>query len=237
VDKAGFLKEWLLLGPFAVDGDPSSFPGIRTQYPPEAEGVDTAKSYPTAAGKSVWKRVISDNDIIDLRGQFQPSDKAVAFAACWVISSDKNSRKAILAIGSGDGCKIWWNGEPVITALEMRPAAPRQNAAVVTVNPGANLILVKVENGFGEWGFMAELADERGESPLGMVGFTTTPPEKGAGSGNPPAAGAGPKDDLERKVEALGKNVQALREDLDGVKEILAELDRLGGESSGELKK
>lgn len=64
---------------------------------------------------------------------------------------------ATLALGSDDAIKVWWNGELIREHLIGRGAAPDQELLTVTLQPGSNTLLLKISNGGGPAGFVADL--------------------------------------------------------------------------------
>ncbi len=58
-----------------------------------------------------------------------------------------------LKFGSGDGLKVWLNGKSLHAKNDKREAAADQNKLKAPLNPGHNLLLVKVSNRKGKAGF------------------------------------------------------------------------------------
>ncbi|MBI1785555.1 hypothetical protein HYR69_10465, partial [Candidatus Sumerlaeota bacterium] len=59
--------------------------------------------------------------------------------------------KAKLEIGSDDGVKVWVNGAVVHANNATRSLKPAEDTAEATLKQGWNAILMKVNNGGGDW--------------------------------------------------------------------------------------
>ena len=78
-------------------------------------------------------------------------EDAVAYAFCNVISP--KAQKVEMFFGSGDGAKVWVNGELAHKFVGDRALKLDQDTFVAELKAGLNRCLVKVDNGKGEWGF------------------------------------------------------------------------------------
>ena len=75
-----------------------------------------------------------------------------------------SARRAIFAIGSDDAVKIWVNGRLVHSNNIVRGAVAAQDLVEVDLDPGANLVVMKVVNFGGLSGYAFELRDAGGGS-------------------------------------------------------------------------
>ena len=165
-----FVRTWQLLGPFP---NPDR-KGLDVAYPPETKPTDLAAAYDGTNGKIRWKaHTAKDGRVSFIKEQGEITD-AVGYAVCWVESPRRHS--AILEVGSDDGCKIWINRRQVFALQEDRTAVARQNVVPIVLNRGVNEVLVKVEQGKGDWEFYFELVGADGRSLLDRVTLTTMPP-------------------------------------------------------------
>jgi hypothetical protein len=69
----------------------------------------------------------------------------------------RGAARAVLALGSDDALKVWWNGRGVLARKVSRPALPDQDLVEVELQPGDNELLLKVVNGGGPGGFCFSL--------------------------------------------------------------------------------
>ena len=158
------LGPWWVIQPF----DNFNETGFDVVYPPELE-IDLEKEYtgkdgrkigwyqPTGEGNSVFSNVTEDD--------------VVGYAVTY-LDSDRD-RTEILSLGSDDGIKVWVNDELIWSHHVHRPLRSADDVIALPLSKGRNKILLKIENGFGPWGFLAsiggysiDLSAERLGSPL-----------------------------------------------------------------------
>lgn len=189
---SGFILDnyWLGIGPF----DNTDNKGLTFPYPPERE-FDASATYQGKTGEVRWQRA-RDNRQIDgllsfsdiffdewvegpdkwvLRSDkwneelnewvWEPDELVLAYALIDVVSPD--DRNVQLRIGSGDGVKVWLNGEVVWTNQIPRQIKLDEDVVPVELKKGSNRLLFKV--GFSKdtscchfWGLIVRITDENG---------------------------------------------------------------------------
>ena len=169
-----FLHDYMMIGPF-----PNQLPkgvkeyfhldktclGFATDYLESTGGEKNAKPFIGQevvydSGKKLsWKKVHSLPDIIDLKKIFSPNDKVVSYAALW-IDSDREVEK-LMGIGSNDGMKVWLNGEMLIKVHKPRTVTIDAEYLKLDLKKGKNLLLIKIEQSFGGWGFVLRSVDNK----------------------------------------------------------------------------
>jgi pimeloyl-ACP methyl ester carboxylesterase len=77
-----------------------------------------------------------------------------------------SATRAVLRVGSDDGAKIWLNGTLVYARHLHRSLSPGEDAVAIDLKAGMNRLLVKVDQGSGEWGFSTVIADYAAEDAL-----------------------------------------------------------------------
>ncbi|MCB0283326.1 MAG: DUF1080 domain-containing protein [Calditrichae bacterium] len=87
----------------------------------------------------------------------------VAYLYSEISAAEKQD--AVLLLGSDDGIKVWLNGTLVHANNVSRGVTPASDTAKVALNAGWNTILIKITNGDGGWGAVAQLTDSDG-APL-----------------------------------------------------------------------
>lgn len=155
---APFVREWLLLGPFAHSGNPA-YQGHHIDFLGE---VSARPSSGESAGGRVWTRHRSGADLIDLDAFFGRVDDATAYAHVYVRSPA--ARRALLSVGSDDAVKVWLGGRLVLDHYVGRAAAPDQDQVEVSLAAGWNPLLVKVTEGKGAWGSYLRLSTPEGRA-------------------------------------------------------------------------
>jgi hypothetical protein len=144
-----FVRQWGLLGPFPK-------PFTQDHLGGEAEFTATV---PTLGAK--W--VNADPDLTAY--QILPKalglrDDCFAYAVCVLVSPV--AQKSELRLGSDDGVSAWLNGEQVLDNLQaLRGMAPDQDRVEVRLKAGANVLLLKITQASGDWGFCARFAGLR----------------------------------------------------------------------------
>jgi hypothetical protein len=91
---------------------------------------------------------------------------AVAYLKAKIWS--RRERSATLLLGSDDGVKVWLNDKLVHANNALRGVSPDQDKVDVTLQKGANELLLKITNGGGDWGAIARFAGAEGK-PLRTI--------------------------------------------------------------------
>jgi hypothetical protein len=135
---------------------------LPTVYPPETETVP-ARSYTGKGGATVgWRTIKAEvSGYVRLDDRIKPDEKAIVYAAAWVLSPD--DRTATLLLGSDDGVRVWINGALVHTNPSYRAAEPDLDRMTVGLKKGWNRVLLKVLQGAGGWGYYVRFSDPAGE--------------------------------------------------------------------------
>jgi len=103
--------------------------------------------------------------VLNLLPHFKPNTNVVAYALA-IVEAPKDMTTELL-IGSDDGVKVWLNGELVHSNHAHRGLTIDQDKAQVKLRQGTNLLLVKVENGGGDWSLAVRVRD-----PDGILNFS-----------------------------------------------------------------
>jgi dienelactone hydrolase len=167
---AGYLRSWLVLGEFpnpdrkALDVDFLGEHGGEAQIRPAA-GMTHKR---TDGSQAVWTQYTSDRDIVNFFRAFpgQPTSYVAAYA--FTTIDRPAAGKALLSLGSDDGVAVWLNGQRVHYNPAGRAVTPDEDQVEVDMLAGANSVLVKVEQGAGDWGFVLRVL-EPGAMPRGAA--------------------------------------------------------------------
>jgi len=148
-----YVREWMLIGPW----DNTNNTGLRAVYPPEQE-IAFDKKYQGKAGEVAWKGVkVAPDGIVNLLQQMSPSDNVVAYGYFCVTAPDDMTTD--MYVGSDDGVRVWINGKLVHDNRVDRGLQPDQDTVSVSLKKGPNRVLVKVDQGIGDWGFCLRFRD------------------------------------------------------------------------------
>ncbi len=165
-----YIKDWLLCGPFPNCEDCTLMDykhgekcrGFYTDYLTFIGGELNALpeagmmvKIPEKNEERQWISYHSESDHIPLNDIFTPNDIVVAYAYCNVISSE--TQRSILAVGSNDGIQVFLNGQKIHEnhPRNGRWLAKDNDYVPVELKVGSNRLLIKVDEGGGEFGFVA----------------------------------------------------------------------------------
>ncbi|MYC77877.1 hypothetical protein F4X10_19095 [Candidatus Poribacteria bacterium] len=158
------LGPWWVIFPF----DNVDEKGFDTVYPPETE-IDLEKEYIGKEGRKIgWYKTESRGENVFSN---VPEDDVTGYALTY-LESDRD-QNYLLSLGSDDTIKIWVNDKLVFSKYVHRPLRRADDVIQLPISKGKNKILVKVTNGYGPWGFFADIGGysltvsaERLNSPL-----------------------------------------------------------------------
>jgi CubicO group peptidase (beta-lactamase class C family) len=157
-----YMSTWLVAGPVPVAsaaGNPTE-EVQKNSFREDISPIVVASSKPLAPlalnGKQyAWEPVKASSDIIDLDKQYAAADFSAAFALA-EIKSDAEV-KTFLGVGSDDGIRIWHNGKLIHDNWIPRGVNKDDDLVAITLKPGSNQILVKVQDMQQGWGFVIRL--------------------------------------------------------------------------------
>ena len=142
------LGPWWVIFPF----DNINETGFDTVYPPETE-IDLDKEYIGKDGRKIgWYKTNRRGENVFSN---VPEDDVTGYALTY-LESDRD-QNYLLSLGSDDTIKIWVNDELVFSKYVHRPLRRADDVIQLPVSKGRNKILVKVTNGYGPWGFFADI--------------------------------------------------------------------------------
>ncbi len=151
-DADGFIRNWLVLAPIAVQEDSGASEIDIDQLKGEAAIKPKAGERVTVNGKEMtWKAHQTEDFSIDFLKSFgtERGEDAAGYAVAYVIADA--DMKVKLSIGSNDQGKAWLNGTPVIKFSETRTLEKDTDSADVTLAKGQNVLVLKVINEKNNW--------------------------------------------------------------------------------------
>ena len=162
-----FIRQWLVIGPFPNQGNR----GFKMDYAPEKE-IKLDADYEAVGGVAKWKRVTADADTVNLAKVFPKHNQNVV-AYAFVVIECPSARDVQLRTGSDDGIAGWLNGKRILSVDRPRGVAIDEDRTAIHLRKGQNRLLLKIAQGGGDWGFVARLADPKGN----LAGLKTLIPE------------------------------------------------------------
>lgn len=159
----GFVRDWWVIGPF----DNEHGRGFKTAQPVEKQ-IDLAQRLPGKEREVGWRRVPVRDVLghVDLDALLRPNDQAAAYAVAFVRS--EAACDAAIRLGSDEAVRAWWNGREVLTRDVRRTLEVDQDVAAVRLAAGWNVLLLKVHDQTGAWGFRVRLTAPDGGALSGV---------------------------------------------------------------------
>ena len=151
-DADGFIRNWLVLAPIAVQED-SGASEIEKDF---LGGEATIKPKPdqkvNVDGKILsWQAHQTSDYFIDFRQAFgaERGEDAAGYAVAYVIADEAMNVK--LSVGSNDQCKAWVNGKEILKFAETRTLDKDTDSGDVALVKGQNVLVFKVINEKNSW--------------------------------------------------------------------------------------
>jgi len=154
-----YVTLWRYAGPYRQkDADGTAIFAIA--FPPEPDGPEGAVEW-----RDLPAGAIHEPGRVDLNAVSSGSN-ACAYLRT-VIVAEKGCR-AKLEIGTDDGVIVWLNGERVHENNAMRALSLGADTVTVDLQEGANVLLLKVTQGGGDWGAAVRIRSEEGRHQDGL---------------------------------------------------------------------
>lgn len=147
----GCVTSWKFCGPYSVSGKDA---GDLFDIPAGPEpGFHAAAAVAPSLAKVEWRDLAVTDEkspwLFDLNKAASGSNCCVYVRATLTCPQQTPAR---LEIGSDDCVKVWLNGQLVHANKSFRPLSEAADKVNVTLNAGANDLLLKVVQGSGGWG-------------------------------------------------------------------------------------
>jgi CubicO group peptidase (beta-lactamase class C family) len=149
------MTQWLILGPvpvFAEDSASKEKEEQRKAFDTSPFSVRRFRATVKIGEKEYkWASLASEDEIIDLIQMFEKKKYMTAYV--WARIRMAEEKRILLAIGSDDAVKVWLNGELVHENWVKRACTRDSDLVPVTFSKGQNHLVLKIQNGLGEWAF------------------------------------------------------------------------------------
>ena len=148
IEEGSRLGPWWVIHPF----DNTDEKGFDTVYPPEVE-IDLKKDYIGKDGRKVrWYKTNRRGENVFSN---VPEDDVTGYALTYFES--ERDQKYLLSLGSDDTIKIWVNDQLIFSKYVHRALRRGDDVIELPISKGRNKILFKITNGYGPWGFFADI--------------------------------------------------------------------------------
>ncbi len=169
LDPSGFIQNWLILGPFPNPEDKCFYVDyLKTEEDHQpAEG----KSVPRDGGAVKWGQYFAEGGRVNFfqvphLGLSDRQQFIVEYAACR-LECDRDSDVEI-RLGSDDGFRLWLDGEVRLGRHVHRGVKEDEDVLQVRLTKGVHLLLLKVDQGDGDHGFVVRVVTPQGVRPAGI---------------------------------------------------------------------
>ena len=151
-DAEGFIRDWLVLAPIAIDGESGADQIDRDFVNGEATVKPKAGDKVTVGGQALtWTPHKSADYFIDFLAAFGKTrgEYVAGYAATYILADE--DMKVTLALSSNDQGKAWLNGQQVFRFADTRTLEKDSDHTEVTLKKGRNVLLLKVINEVNNW--------------------------------------------------------------------------------------
>jgi len=151
-DGEGFIRNWLVLAPIAIEGESGATEIEKDFLRGEAAVKPKAADEATVGGtKLAWKAHQAPEYFIDFLSGFGQSrgEYVAGYALAYVIADE--DMKVSLLLSTNDQGKAWLNGREIFRFAETRVLDKDTDRVEVTLTKGQNVLLLKVINEVNMW--------------------------------------------------------------------------------------
>jgi hypothetical protein len=179
LDDEGFITNWLVVGPFPNPGEEPNYKGFDIDYLKEyggeenyvpANGMQIAKDDGTkvkwAPFESTDGRLINFFSVEHLGLGADLTDNILTYSACWLDC--ENDMNVQIRVGSDDGYKLWIDHKLIGNQHVYRPSEQDQESYDIKLSKGMHLVLIKVDQGYGQFEFMMRVVTQDGSKASGI---------------------------------------------------------------------
>ena len=175
-DANGYIRDWLMLAPIHPPERPSGAELLlEDQIKNEAAQQPKAGDKVTIIGKEMtWTAITAATNYFDFNAILKSvNDHAVGYMATY-IECDQELPGVIIAVGSNDEGRIYFNGIDIYAFTEPRPLELDADKGRVTLKKGVNVIIFKVFNEQNSWQGSMRFMDKSG-APLTNLKIKLSP--------------------------------------------------------------
>ncbi len=151
-DAEGFIRDWLVLAPIALEGESGAGEIDRDFLNGEATIAPEAGDKVTVGGDAlVWQAHKASDYFIDFLQSFGKTrgEYVAGYAVAYVVADEE--MQVTLALSTNDQGKAWFNGKPVFKFVDTRTLEKDTDLTAVTLVKGQNVLVLKVINEVNNW--------------------------------------------------------------------------------------
>lgn len=151
-DAEGFIRNWLVLAPIAIEGESGAAEIDRDILKGEAAIAPKAGEKIGLGNQLLeWKAHQAGDYFIDFLQAFGGTrgEYVAGYAVAYVVADE--AMTVTLALSTNDQGKAWLNGKPVFKFAETRTLEKDTDRTEVTLVKGHNVLVLKVINEVNNW--------------------------------------------------------------------------------------
>jgi hypothetical protein len=151
-DAEGFIRNWLVLAPIAIDGESGASEIDREFLAGEATIAPKVGDKVNVGGQSLeWQAHRTADYFIDFLQSFGKArgEYVAGYAVAYIVADEEMT--VTLALSTNDQGKAWLNGKPVFKFADTRTLEKDTDRADVTLAKGQNVLVLKVINEVNNW--------------------------------------------------------------------------------------
>lgn len=168
----GYVGDWAVIGPFDNEGKT----GLDAERGPELDfdkAIVPGRAYSGKERPVRWRTLPAEAfplGFVDSSALIRPEQRICVLSTTWVSARKGTTLpRAVSAwVGASGAFKLFWNGRPVLTEKAYRGYDADRQAALLTLEPGANALTLKVCGDDAAPVFSVRLADARGAPDPGL---------------------------------------------------------------------
>lgn len=152
-DANGYIRDWLMLAPIPLpEGRAGGDLILDNQIKNEAALQPKAGDKVTISGKELmWRPITASTNYFDFNAFLKSvNDHTLGYMVTYV-ECDQEMPGVIMAVGSNDEGRIYFNGVDIYASTEPRPLELDADKGRVTLKRGVNVIIFKVFNEQNSW--------------------------------------------------------------------------------------
>jgi len=174
-DAQGYIRDWLMLAPIRLpEGGAAGDLLLAEQLKGEATLKPKSGDRVAVQGRELtWKPITATTNFFDFNAILESlNDRAAGFMVTYV-ECDDDIPNVIMAVGSNDQGRIYFNGVDIYAFTEARPLVLDADKGRVTLKKGVNVIVFKIINEQNSWQGSMRLLDRSG-APLKNIRIRTS---------------------------------------------------------------
>jgi hypothetical protein len=174
VDAEGFIRNWLVLAPIAIDGESGASEIDKDYLKGEASVTPKANDKVMVGTQTLsWMTHQTSDYFIDFLQSFgtQRGEYVAGYAVTYVMADSDMS--VTLALSTNDQGKAWLNGKQVFKFADTRVLEKDTDKIDVALTKGRNVLILKVINEVNNWQACARFLKDG--APVKNIKISTAP--------------------------------------------------------------